>query len=63
MEAILAGLAIIPYTEQTAYEHARIRGKLEPSGKMFRFYDVIVAATTREQAAAWLTLIRGLFPK
>jgi predicted nucleic acid-binding protein len=31
--AVLGSLPIIPYTEQTAYEHARIWAELEVSGK------------------------------
>lgn len=49
LEAILTALPIIPYTEQTAYEHARIWSELEADGKMIGFYDVIVAATALER--------------
>src|SRR5450432_3002920 len=48
LETILALLPVIPYTEQTAYEHARIRAKLEAAGKMIGYYDLIVAATAME---------------
>ena len=34
LEAVLAPLPIIPYTEQTAREHARIWAELEAPGKM-----------------------------
>src|ERR1035441_568662 len=44
LQAILTSLPIIPYTEQTAYEHARILAELESAGKLIGFYDVIVAA-------------------
>ncbi|HKW62553.1 MAG TPA: hypothetical protein VJN89_08420 [Candidatus Acidoferrum sp.] len=37
-------LPIIPYTEQTAYEHARIWAELEAAGKRIGFYDLIVGA-------------------
>ncbi|HEX3720718.1 MAG TPA: PIN domain-containing protein [Verrucomicrobiae bacterium] len=47
--AALDSLPIIPYTEQTAYEHARIWAELEASGKMIGFYDIIVAATAIER--------------
>lgn len=47
LQAILGALPIIPYTEQTAYEHARIWAELESAGKMIGYYDVIVAATAR----------------
>ena len=55
LEAILAVLPIIPYTEQTAYEHARIWAQLESSGKMMGFYDVMVAATALERGSAVAT--------
>jgi tRNA(fMet)-specific endonuclease VapC len=55
LEAILAALPIIPYTEQTAYEHARIWAELEASGKMIGFYDVIVAATALERGSGVAT--------
>ena len=49
LQSILNVLPIIPYTEQTAYEHARICPELESAGKMIGFYDVIVAATALER--------------
>jgi len=51
LETILDVLPVIPYTEQTAYEHARIWAELESSGKMIGFYDVIVAATAIERGS------------
>src|ERR1039457_5187234 len=36
LQAILTSLPIIPYTEQTAYEHARILAELESAGKIDR---------------------------
>jgi tRNA(fMet)-specific endonuclease VapC len=55
LETILEVLPVISYTEQTAYEHARIWTKLEASGKMIGFYDVIVAATAMERGDAVAT--------
>jgi len=55
LEAILEALPIIPYTEQTAYEHARIWAQLEASGKMIGSYDVIVAATALERGSSLAT--------
>jgi tRNA(fMet)-specific endonuclease VapC len=49
LEAVLEVLPVIPYTEQTAYEHARIWAELDARGKMIGFYDVIVAATALER--------------
>lgn len=60
-------MPIVPYTEQTAYEHARIWTELEASGKMIGFYDLIVAATALERGSEVATFnvrhfakIRGL---
>ena len=51
LRAVLASLPIIAYTEQTAYEHARIWAALESSGKMIGFYDLIVGATALERGS------------
>jgi tRNA(fMet)-specific endonuclease VapC len=61
LEAILAVLPIIPYTEQTAYEHARLWAELESSGKMIGFYDVIVAATALERGNGVVTFNKRHF--
>ena len=67
LRTILAALPIIAYTEQTAYEHARIWAALESSGKMIGFYDLIVGATALERGSDVATFnkrhfaqIRGL---
>ena len=67
LQPIFNSLPIVPYTEQTAYEHARIWAELEASGKMIGFYDVIVAATAVERGSKLATfnkrhfaLIKGL---
>ena len=49
LETILAALPVIPYTEQTAREHARIWAELEGAGTMIGYYDVMVAATALER--------------
>ncbi len=51
LQTVLASLPVIPYTEQTAYEHARVWAKLKSSGKMFGYYDLIVAATALERGS------------
>jgi tRNA(fMet)-specific endonuclease VapC len=51
LRAVLDLLPIIPYTEQTAYEHARIWAALESSGRMIGYYDVIVAATALQRGS------------
>jgi tRNA(fMet)-specific endonuclease VapC len=48
---VLEALPIIPYTEQTAYEHARIWAALESAGRMIGSYDLIVAATALERGS------------
>lgn len=55
LEGIMAVMPIIPYTEQTAHEHARTWAKLEAAGKMIGFYDLIVAATALERNSSLAT--------
>jgi predicted nucleic acid-binding protein len=49
LRTFLNAISIIPYTEETAYHHARILAQLESTGKMIGPYDLIVAATTLER--------------
>jgi len=51
LSTILESLPIIAYTEQTAYEHARVWAELEGSGKRIGAYDLIVAATALERGS------------
>jgi tRNA(fMet)-specific endonuclease VapC len=67
LTTLLRSLPIIPYTEQTAYEHARIWAELEASGRMIGFYDLVVGATALERGSQVATFngrhfaqIRGL---
>ena len=67
LQMIVEALPIIPYTETTALEHARLWAALEVSGKMIGFYDLIVAATALEAGSAVATFntrhfsqVRGL---
>ena len=67
LEGVLAPLPVIPYTGQTAREHARIWAELEAAGKMIGYYDIIVAATALERGSEVATfnkrhfdLVRGL---
>ena len=67
LRTILEMLPILPYTEVTAFEHARIWAALQLSGKMIGFYDLIVAATALERGSTVATFnerhfaqIRGL---
>jgi tRNA(fMet)-specific endonuclease VapC len=67
LETVVASLPIIPYTEQTAYEHARIWAELQAAGKIIGAYDLIVAATALERGSHVATfnkrhfaLVKGL---
>jgi tRNA(fMet)-specific endonuclease VapC len=60
-------LPILPYTEGTALEHARIWAELESAGTMIGSYDLIVAATALERGRTVATFnqrhfahVRGL---
>jgi len=61
LQSVVAPLPVIPYTEQTAYEHARIWAALEAAGKMIGYYDVIVAATALERGSEVATFNRRHF--
>ncbi len=61
LETILALLPVLPYTEPTAYEHARIWAKLGTAGKMIGYYDLIVAATAMERGSDVATFNKSHF--
>ena len=48
LDAVCATLPVLPYTEQTAYVHARLWATLQASGQMIGHYDLIVAAAAIE---------------
>jgi len=58
---IVETFPIIPYTEQTAYEYARIWAELEDAGKMIGFYDLIVGATALERSSQVATFNKRHF--
>jgi len=67
VRTLLDLLPILPYTEITAIEHARLWASLQQSGKVIGAYDLIVAATALERGSAIATFnhrhfvqIRGL---
>jgi tRNA(fMet)-specific endonuclease VapC len=67
LRTIVELVAVVPYTEQTAYEHARLWAELERAGKRMGYYDLIVGATALERGSAVATFnakhfgqIRGL---
>jgi tRNA(fMet)-specific endonuclease VapC len=61
LRALLDVLPIAPYTEQTAYHHARIWAQLESSGNMIGPYDLIVAATALERESVLATFNKHHF--
>jgi len=63
LRAILNALPILPYTEQTAYAHARVWAVLESAGEMIGSYDVIVAATALERGSQVATFNKKHFSR
>src|SRR2546423_8568336 len=61
LQTVLAPLPIIPYTEQTAREHARIWAELEAAGEMNGYYDIIVAPAAFERGSDVATFNRRHF--
>jgi predicted nucleic acid-binding protein len=57
----VSALPIVPYTEQTAYEHARIWTQLQSAGKTIGAYDLIVAATALERGSHLATFNKRHF--
>ncbi|NUQ61728.1 MAG: PIN domain-containing protein [Pirellulales bacterium] len=49
LETIVSVLPIFPYTEQTAYVHAKLWAQLQTAGTMIGYYDLIVASTALER--------------
>lgn len=49
LQQFLSAVPVLPYTAQTAFQHARVWAALEGKGAMIGFYDVIVAATALER--------------
>ncbi len=61
LQTILNHLPIIPYTEQTAYVHAKIWAQLVESGYMIGYYDLLVAATALERGSSVATFNKRHF--
>jgi tRNA(fMet)-specific endonuclease VapC len=61
LQTLLLPLPIIPYTEQTAYEHARLWAHLEAAGKRIGYYDLIVAAVAMERGSSVATFNKRHF--
>lgn len=58
---IVESLPILPYSEVTALEHARVWAELESIGKMIGYYDLILAATALEHGSTVVTFNRRHF--
>jgi len=63
IRTILEELPMIPYTETTALQHARIWASLESSGQMIGDYDLIVAATAIERGSTLATFNKRHFER
>lgn len=61
IRTILDGVEVVPYTEATAFEHARIWAAAEASGKTMGPYDAIVAASAIGRGSALATFNRRHF--
>lgn len=55
VEQIFATFEIVSYTEQSAFEHARLWAELETSGRIIGPNDMILAATAFERGDAVAT--------
>lgn len=55
LERVLQAFEVIPYTESTALEHARLWAELESRGTMIGAHDLILAATAVERGDAVAT--------
>lgn len=49
LERVFATFEVVPYSGQTALEHARLWAELESSGRMTGSHDMILAATALER--------------
>jgi tRNA(fMet)-specific endonuclease VapC len=61
VRTIVDRLSILPYTEVTAFEQARIWATLEASRKMIDYYDLMVAAAALEHDSAVATFNKRHF--
>jgi len=61
LRRVIESMEILPYTETTAYEHARVWAELESSGNIAGPYDVIVAATALENGSSVATFNKRHF--
>jgi tRNA(fMet)-specific endonuclease VapC len=55
LERLFAMFEVVPYTDLTGFEHARIWARLESGGKMISPHDLILAATAIQIGSAVAT--------
>jgi tRNA(fMet)-specific endonuclease VapC len=67
VRSLVETMLIVPYTEATAREHARVWAALDATGRMIGDYDLIVAACALERGSTLATFnqrhfsqVRGL---
>jgi tRNA(fMet)-specific endonuclease VapC len=63
VRSAVSSMLIVPYTETTALEHARIWAVLEDAGQRIGDYDLIVAATALERGSSLATFNRRHFSR
>jgi predicted nucleic acid-binding protein len=63
LQALIALLPVIAYTEPMAYHHARLWSTLNTSGKSVGAYDLIVAATALHRGSAIATFNKRHFSR
>ena len=51
LKKFVSVLPVLPYTDRTAFLHARLWAKLQSEGTMIGYYDLIVAATALERGS------------
>lgn len=56
LQRVLAAFDVVPYTERAAAEHARLWADVESTGQRMSQFDLMLAATARENGAAIVTL-------
>ena len=61
IRTVLEGVHVVPYTQSTAFEHARLWAFAEASGRTIGPYDGIVAATALERGSTLATFNRRHF--
>jgi len=61
LQRLLAIFDFVPYTGETAFEHARLWAELESSGQMIGAHDLILAATALQTGSTVATFNKRHF--